>query len=235
MDSKPVQENSKGPSSQRKKPPKEIKKVNITSWHKRDEIRQLSNFGEADLLIVLTVDDLHGLGFSEQETAEAAQDGVISIRCTSVEGFIQGLKAKEPAKQREIFSLSGNEAKSAGKMIEAEYSEMGRLIFFLGRKFRYLSVEHRALIEYCIWQKYVQDTVSADALIWTKKATLTHNLGKFDGKPGKTTLPKQVFTRILREARAMLRGLKTIPSFKEILASIKEDGRNESIYYIPQE
>ena len=198
--------------------------VNVISWSPRSEIAQLSNFAQCELEVVLTTEDLKLLGEFDSE---------LRITCGSVEGFVQGLKTSSPAEQNRIALLHGKDAKRAGGKVVEEVGPEGRQVFLMGRPFNYCSPEHRALIEWSIWIKFRDSAKSQEAMRWSGDARLTHNLGKFDPKPGKTSLPKQVLCRILTQCRQMVNGERDCKSFAEILSDTRSDALQEHQFYQP--
>lgn len=207
--------------------------VNVISWSKTEEIAQLSNFGAASLTLEFTAEDLAALGMNTVQVTSLCSDGLFVVHCGSVEGFVQGLKARELQQQRQISQESGKAAKTAGAKVVAEIDSGIRRCYFAEFRFDYCSPEHRALIEYAIWCKFAQCEKSKQAMLWTGEARITHNMGRYDAKPGKTSLPKQVFTRILSDCREMVQGVRAMKTFREILDETRTDVLNEAQWYQP--
>lgn len=206
--------------------------VNVISWSKQPEIAQLSNFAEVSMTLEFLTSDLEALGFTAREVDAACPQGnPLRVHCGSVEGFVQSLKAASLDEQTRIAQLHGKSAKHAGSEQMPEIEAGKRVCFFRSLRFDYVVPEHRALIEYAIWQKFAQDANSQAAMRWTGDARLTHNLGKFDAKKGKTSLPKQVFTRILDDCRTMIEDEAPAKSFAEILECARKDTLDELQWY----
>jgi hypothetical protein len=202
-------------------------RVNVVSWSKTPEIAQLSNFAESKFDVELTENDLKKIGF----TKSPRDKNTLKIKCGSVEGFLQALKIRDPQLQLEVSLTHGKDAKKAGRDALSEIRNRKRICFLQGFEFEYASPIHRALIEFSIWEKFRTDRRSIEALLWTGDAEITHNMGKFDPKPGKTSLPKQVFTRILKECREMVKGNRGRKSFPEIYLESSNDALDETRFY----
>lgn len=200
--------------------------INVASRSRFPEGRTCSNFPSTPFRFALDAEACELLGLQE-----TAPDGVI-IGVESVEGFVAGLKAEDVKEQRRIFALHGKEAKTAGKALPVSEP---RKVFFLGRAFDYLSTEHRALIEWAIRLKFCQNEEARKALLDTGNAKLTHNMGRFDGKPGKTSLPKMVFVGLLLELREVLNGGEDEKSFADVVRDISTDAHDEAKFYRPPE
>jgi hypothetical protein len=205
-------------------------KVNVTSWHKTTEVAQLSNFAQAEFIFELSKADLDRISFFESCPGNAGPP-LLRINCGSVEGFLQALKVRDADQQRKIALTHGKDAKNAGKNAVSEIQGGRRICFLQGFEFEYASPIHRALIELSIWEKFRTDRESRLALSWTGEAQITHNMGRFDPKPGKTSLPKQVFVRILEECRKMVNQNEKGKTFQDIYKMAVDDSLNENLFY----
>lgn len=206
--------------------------VNVRSFKTAPQLIQLSNSAPIQCVLGFSAPDLGAIDFEKAEKMAAGARIGVSIPIGSIEGFLQGLKISNPVQQKEVFLLSGKEAKHAVKDVELD-PDGG--IFFLGKRFDRCSLPHRALIEFSIWRKCFEDETSREALLWTGSATITRNLGKFDAKPGKTTLPKQVFTRMLTEIREALRQEEPVGrSFQQIYAGLLVNRLAENYWYLSE-
>lgn len=115
----------------------------------------------------------------------------------SVEGFVQGIKFPEgDARREEAFAAVGKKAKMIGK----EALEIGcGYVWWKERQIVYGSVKHHALIKRAIVAKFEQNPDALKSLLSTKKKTIKHDLGHPESE--NTSLPKDVFVRILTEIR----------------------------------
>ncbi len=197
--------------------------INISSRSRYEAGKICSNFAQTPFRFTL---DASACALLRLE--RVAPSGLL-LPAGSVEGLVQGLKIADAAEQIRVFALSGAEAKSAGRSAPQSVGE--RMVYVRGVPFGYKSPEHRALIEWAIRQKFGQNETARQALLWTGEATLTHNLGKFDPKPGKTSLPKEVFIRILTEMRSVLFGRTLGKTFTQVLEEINTDANAEAQYY----
>lgn len=208
-------------------------RVNVRSFSTAPQLIQLSNFAPANVTLSFESGDLRVLGFSDEEVMAVGARIGIEFSIASVEGFLQGLKISDPRMQEVAFQKSGKESKSAAKGLEVDPAGD---IFFLGKRLQRCSMAHKALIEYSIWVKLFCDATSREALLWTGDAEITHNLGKFDAKPGKTTLPKQVFVRILTEIREELRSENPVcRRLQQIYAELMTNRFAENYWYLDEE
>lgn len=123
------------------------------------------------------------------------------VSCASAEGFIQALKFPNPEMQRHICSLVGRAAKFAGKKA-AKRIQRRQKVWWQGQEFEFRSQEHFALIERGLRAKFMQSERAKRALIATRDAILTHDLGQPES--ALTSLPAREFIRMLVKIRAEL-------------------------------
>lgn len=123
----------------------------------------------------------------------------ISCRCS--EGFIQSLKIEDPDKQKDLCSLSGQEAWEQGSN-ETEKVFSNKAVFWLGKEYLLHSSEHFALVKRALSEKYSQSNIAKEALLASAGTELIHEFGKPKG--AKQSLPIEVFCRIVTEIRKEL-------------------------------
>jgi predicted NAD-dependent protein-ADP-ribosyltransferase YbiA (DUF1768 family) len=122
-------------------------------------------------------------------------DGAIFV---SVEGFIQGIKFPEEYPQRwEAFNLWGKKAKLIGE--DARRAN----VWWKGSQIPYGSTEHHLLIGRAIAAKFHCNSGARFALASTGNAKLVHNVGP---ESPHTSLPADIFCKILTDLRSQLRG-----------------------------
>lgn len=116
------------------------------------------------------------------------------VRLASVEGFIQGIKFPEnDPRRKRAFQSTGRDAKRLGMEAERKF------VWWQGQVILYRSPEHQHLIEHAIRAKFEQNPEALKALLATKGATLTHDLGHPESP--RTSLPAKVFCDILTRIR----------------------------------
>jgi predicted NAD-dependent protein-ADP-ribosyltransferase YbiA (DUF1768 family) len=124
------------------------------------------------------------------------------VECASMEGFIQGLKVEEPAKQRSICARHGARAKRAGTKVRNRKAWNSQTVWWQGHPVPYRSEAHFELIRRALEAKFDQDRTARDALIATGDAELIHDTGKPESP--RTSLPA---ARLLAMLRAIRTGL----------------------------
>jgi len=123
------------------------------------------------------------------------------VKCNSAEGFIQALKFPNPEMQKHVCALVGIGAKQAG-IKAAKRIQREQKVWWQGREFEFRSDEHFSQIERALRAKFTQSDRARRALLATRDATLSHQVGQSDDKH--TSLPASVFVRILYRIRAEL-------------------------------
>ena len=123
-------------------------------------------------------------------------DGVI---CSSMEGFLQSLKFKNPDMQRHVCSLVGRKAKFKGK---PKRWWVKQTLYWRGIPIDRHSQEYQDLLDRAF------DALSTNskfqlALLSTGNATLEHSIGRIN--PRETILTRSEFTSRLRKIRERLR------------------------------
>lgn len=120
--------------------------INVVSTHKDPQIRQLSNFARTPFV-------LDGRPYQ------------------SVEGFWQGLKFSDEADRRRLATLSGIEAKRAGRKQGA-----GDTFVYGGQEIRIGTRDHWDLMEQANWAKFTQSAEARQALLATAPRPLIHRV-----------------------------------------------------------
>lgn len=123
------------------------------------------------------------------------------VPCGSMEGFLQSLKYREPAKQAQICALMGKEAKRAG-----EKKRLWRLIktvWWQGQAYGLFSDGLQRLIDRAYREMYDQSPSFRQALADVGDKELAHTMGKKDMRT--TILTEYQFLRRLEALRAAAR------------------------------
>jgi predicted NAD-dependent protein-ADP-ribosyltransferase YbiA (DUF1768 family) len=127
------------------------------------------------------------------------------VECASAEGFIQALKFPDPEKQKQVCQLVGRKAKFVGKKAKKRIQQKGK-VWWQGKEFKFRSAEHFDLIERALRAKFTQNDAAKRALLATRDATLTHNMGYKESNW--TSLPAREFMRMLHKIRNELQAAK---------------------------
>lgn len=122
------------------------------------------------------------------------------VAVTSMEGFLQGLKFKNPAMQEHICTLAGRGAKMAGKD-KAWYKT--QTLWWQGNPIKRDSDEYQQLLDEAYEAMFDQNEKARKALLATNDANLTHSIGK--RKINETVLTEQEFCSRLTKNRARLK------------------------------
>lgn len=117
------------------------------------------------------------------------------VECSSMEGFLQSLKYKEPDMQIEVCKLVGKAAKFKGKKKKWWRTQT---LYWQGQELKRDSQEYQDLLDRA-FDALAQNTGFQKALLATGKATLTHSIGK--SKETETVLTKQEFCSRLTNIR----------------------------------
>lgn len=126
-------------------------------------------------------------------------DGVL---CSSVEGFIQGLKEATPDKQRRICLRHGFEAKRASSRKRNKKVRESGVVWWQGKAVSFKSEEYYKLIERSIRAKLDQNETARQALLDTADAELVHYTSKLESP--NTSFPSERFVSILMKIRTEL-------------------------------
>jgi len=118
------------------------------------------------------------------------------IRCGSMEGFLQGLKYKDIARQKEICSLSGKEAKN----MTNSYWQTDQIVWWQGKEIHRQSQDFSNLVLAAYKAMVLQSETFRTALLSTGTKTLYHSKGTNNSYA--TILTKDEFCNILMELRS---------------------------------
>jgi predicted NAD-dependent protein-ADP-ribosyltransferase YbiA (DUF1768 family) len=119
------------------------------------------------------------------------------IKCSSMEGFIQALKRKNPEIQKYGCTLVGIKAKYWGKGIKWWQRPANEQLWWLGESFPAHGDKHLEIVEKALRCKFTQHDGSKRALIATQNAVLKHSIGNND----RTSLKANDFCRLLMKIR----------------------------------
>jgi len=131
------------------------------------------------------------------------------VEINSFEGFLQSLKFKEPHIQVEVCKLVGKAAKFKGKPKKWFLTQK---LYWQGIEYDRNSQEYQDLLDRA-YDALSQNTSFQKALLATRNATLTHEIGKT--KESETVLTKREFISRLNKIRDRLNKEKNSFKFKE--------------------
>lgn len=117
------------------------------------------------------------------------------VECSSMEGFLQSLKFKNPEMQKEICKLTGIAAKRAGKK---KNWRQRQVLFWKGEEIERESSEYQCLLNRA-YNALFRNTTFKKALLSTRNAVLTHSIGKTN--PKDTVLTRAEFCSRLTHLR----------------------------------
>lgn len=115
---------------------------------------------------------------------------VDSVKCASMEGFLQSLKFRSVKKQHEICQLVGKEAKFSAGRFRNCFWRFTQTLYWNGKKYKRSSEEYQILITKAYDCLY-ENKKFREILLSTGNETLCHSLGKHDAKD--TVLTEQEF------------------------------------------
>lgn len=118
------------------------------------------------------------------------------IPVNSMEGFLQGLKFKNPEMQKSVFLLVGFKAKMKGKNKKWWRDQV---LWFQGKKIDRHSEEYQDLLDEAFNALFSQNNSAKKALIASGNSTLTHSIGKNDSH--RTVLTVREFCSRLTKIR----------------------------------
>lgn len=139
-----------------------------------------------------------GNGYPESALSNFAPRNFIfdGVQCSSIEGVLQSFKFKDIPMQEYVCTLVGKSAKSKGK--KKKWWQKQEL-YWKGITYKRDSNEYKELLNKLYMTVYEQCLKFRLALDATKKATLTHSLGK--NKRAETILTKTEFCGRLTKLR----------------------------------
>lgn len=129
------------------------------------------------------------------------------VECSSVEGFLQSLKFKNPDMQEHVCSLIGMAAKRKGR---GKNWQKTQTLWWRGVPYKRDSEDYQKLLDRAYNECFSQSQGAYRALMATGKANLTHSIGK--KKKSDTILTEREFVSRLIRMRQMF----NIQSFMEI-------------------
>jgi len=118
----------------------------------------------------------------------------------SMEGFLQGLKYKNPDMQLHMFSLVGRMAKEKGSKKNWKRKQ---ILWMLGNPIDRHSQVYQAILDEAYEELFKQNKKARAALLATGNAVLTHHIGT--KKPNDTILTEQEFVSRLMKIREKLK------------------------------
>jgi len=148
----------------------------------------------------MTLDIKSGRGYPASALSNFAPHPFIfrGIKVASMEGFLQGLKFKNPEMQKYIFTLVGVKAKYAGKKKKWWKTQT---LWFQGEPIERTSKEYQELLDEA-YNELAKNESFKKALLATQKAVLTHNIGR--RKQQETVLTRSEFCSRLTKIREKL-------------------------------
>lgn len=121
-----------------------------------------------------------------------------SVKCASMEGFLQSLKFKNPDMQAEICKLVGMGAKNRGRH---KNWQRNQTLYWRGKAIKRESAEYQELLNRAYEALSANEAFQA-ALLATGNATLDHVVGRTD--PKITVLTRREFVSRLTAIRTRL-------------------------------
>ena len=122
------------------------------------------------------------------------------VSCASMEGFLQGLKYRDPARQAEVCALTGKAAKKAGGS-KYLWRLAGR-VWWRGRAYGLFSDELERLKDRAYGALFSQCPEFRQALADLNGEPMAHSIGKRDAR--QTILTEYDFLRRLELLRSRL-------------------------------
>lgn len=117
------------------------------------------------------------------------------VECSSMEGFLQSLKFKNPDMQKEVCKLVGKAAKFKGKKKKWWREQK---LYWRGQTLDRHGSEYQGLLDKA-FDALAQNSGFQRALLATNNANLTHNIGKNDAS--RTVLTTREFISRLNRIR----------------------------------
>jgi len=121
------------------------------------------------------------------------------VKCASMEGFLQGVKFKNPLMQEHVCSLVGITAKRAGSR---KMWKRTRKLWWRGESYDRDGDEYQELLDRA-YEAMAGNKKFRRALIASGRATLTHAIGRIKKK--ETVLTRQEFCSRLTKIRERIR------------------------------
>lgn len=98
------------------------------------------------------------------------------IHFASIEGFLQGLRVKNPEEQKKVFNMSGVPAKAIGKL----HPIKNNTLYYVGKPFDRYSNYYQQLLNRAYNCCFFQSEVFYNALKGTAELEYIHSIGKND-------------------------------------------------------
>lgn len=121
------------------------------------------------------------------------------VKCSSMEGFLQGLKFKNPLMQEHVCTLVGITAKRAGSK---KMWNRTRTLWWKGNPYNRDGDEYQELLDRA-YEALGANEKFKNALLASGNATLTHSIGRIKKK--ETILTRQEFCSRLTKLREKLK------------------------------
>ncbi|MCA9364822.1 MAG: hypothetical protein KC736_02930 [Candidatus Moranbacteria bacterium] len=122
------------------------------------------------------------------------------VKCASMEGFLQSLKADNLLVQKEICQLVGIEAKNLGNEHNTAWKKT-QTLFWQGRKYDRQGTKYQELLDRA-YDELAKNEEFRKALLATGQEVLTHSIGKSD--PFETILTEDEFCSRLMQLRSKI-------------------------------
>lgn len=124
---------------------------------------------------------------------------VDGIKCCSMEGFLQSLKFRNPAKQRQVCLLTGAEAKNSSRHVFSQLRwRITHNLCWQGKRISRYSDEYQKLLDRA-YSELSKNEEFAKALKSSSGKALVHSIGKRNVK--ETILTEYEFISRLESAR----------------------------------
>lgn len=118
------------------------------------------------------------------------------IHCASMEGFLQGLKYKNPDMQQHVCTLVGMKAKRTGAQ---KNWQSNQTLYWKGKSIKRSSDAYQSLLDRAFRAMFDQNMGARKALLATGNAVLKHSIGR--SKMNETVLTKREFVNRLMDIR----------------------------------
>jgi predicted NAD-dependent protein-ADP-ribosyltransferase YbiA (DUF1768 family) len=127
------------------------------------------------------------------------------VAVSSMEGFLQGLKCKDPEMQKYMCTLTGLAAKRAGSKRNWQRDQT---LYWQGEAIPRGSVEYQELLDEAYGAMFEENEKARKALLASNNAHLTHSIGRT--KKSETVLTRQEFCSRLMSIRRNIQHEKLI-------------------------
>jgi len=150
----------------------------------------------------ITMDIKSGSGYPAGALSNFAPHPFVfrGVAVSSMEGFLQSLKFKEPDMQRHICTLTGLAAKRSGAKKNWQRTQ---ILWWDGEPLERDSQEYQDLLDEAYSTMFTQNEKALNALKATGNAVLKHSIGRT--KQNETVLTRQEFCSRLHKIRDSIR------------------------------